>query len=575
MSSTTEQIKDRLSIVEVVESYLKLEKAGANMKAKCPFHNEKTASFTVSPSRGTFHCFGCHKGGDIFSFVEEIEGIDFSGALKILADRAGVALERDNPEAREEQNVLYSILEEATLFFESKLKDDIQTLQYLKDRGLTDETIKDFRLGYANDQWTELLSFLRTKGFKDVDIEKTGLIIPGGKSGYYDRFRKRILFPIGNHSGKYVGYSGRIFPEDDSKDKAKYINSPETALYHKSKVLYGYHQAKASIRSKDYCIFVEGQMDLLMSHQAGFTNTVAVSGTAMTEEHLLAIKRLTDNLVIAFDSDQAGVSASEKSFNMALLLDLNVKVVKLPKGKDPADFILENQSAWDGAIKGAKHLIDFYLDTLLEEDYDDRKLGLEVGSKILPYVINIRNNIEQDHFISKISDKTKIPKEVLQKELERIISQTTEDKSNYNNIIPPPLKQVTRRNIIEGKILSIILWQEKAGEPSIDLLKYKERLKIIIGQDRLDELDKLSQKTKDALIFKAEESHKDNDNLDYRMNDLFINLEKEILTTQIKEKTEKLKDSEKNGEEVELTKLQEEIQELHQKISNLNNLSNQ
>src|SRR3972149_5550617 len=303
MLSPVEQIKDRLSIIDVISSYLKLEKAGQNFKARCPFHNEKTPSFFVSPSRNSYHCFGCNRGGDIFTFTEEIEGVSFSDALKTLAERAGVTLTATGNKEREENKKSYDLLEAATKFFETNLLRSETVKNYIKARGLKEETVRNFRLGFAPDGWSNLLDYLKAKGFPEKLIEENGLIIKCQK-GYYDRFRGRIMFPLSDSQGRVVGFTGRIFddgskPSSAKATEGKYVNSPETVLYNKSKILYGYDKAKREMLKEDFCIIVEGQMDLLMAHQAGTANSVAVSGTALSEEHIKLIKRFTETIMLS------------------------------------------------------------------------------------------------------------------------------------------------------------------------------------------------------------------------------------------------------------------------------------
>src|SRR3990167_7220635 len=332
MNSPVAKIKERLSIEDVVSSYIKLERAGANLKAKCPFHNEKTPSFFVSPSRESYYCFGCGASGDIFTFVEEFEGLDFKGALKLLAARAGIVLEYQNKEEESEKEKLYKALEESTLYFSNNLKENKKVLEYLKSRGLSEDTIKDFRVGFAKDDWRELYNYLKKEGYSDPELERAGLVIKSEK-GFYDRFRGRIMFPISDSSGRIIAFSGRVFNGD--KKSAKYINSPETPIFSKSSVLYGLDRAKESIRKNNFSILVEGQMDLLLSHQAGYRNTVATSGTALSEStetkenvvsNLGLIRRLSENLVLAFDGDKAGLHASERAGRIALSLGMDVKV---------------------------------------------------------------------------------------------------------------------------------------------------------------------------------------------------------------------------------------------------------
>ncbi|MDP3784525.1 MAG: DNA primase, partial [bacterium] len=291
MSSQIDEIKSRLDIAELVGSYIRLQKAGANFKALCPFHNERTPSFNVSPARQIWHCFGCGKGGDMFEFIQQIEGVEFGEALKTLADRAGVELKREDPRLKSERTRQFALLEEATKFFEEKLwQGGVEPLEYLKKRGLQDETIKTFRLGYASDEWRALGAHLKQKarlpdgqGFSEKDLENSGLAVKSGQ-GYYDRFRGRIIFPIFDYSGRVVAFGGRVFPEREQE--AKYVNSPETALYQKSKILYGLNFAKSEILRASECVLVEGYMDVIMSWQGGVKNVVAASGTALTADQL-------------------------------------------------------------------------------------------------------------------------------------------------------------------------------------------------------------------------------------------------------------------------------------------------
>src|SRR3989338_9816751 len=283
MNSPVDKIKERLSIEDVVSSYIKLEKAGANLKARCPFHNEKTPSFFVSPNRESYYCFGCGASGDIFTFVEEFEGLDFKGENNLLSERGGISLEiysRETKETKNDKERIYRIMEEATEFFEGNLGENEQAQEYLKSRGLEDKTIKDFRIGYAILDCRKLYEYLRSKNFTDNEIEKAGLAKKTEK-GMYDRFRGRIIFPISDSSGRVIAFSGRIFIDDEKS--AKYLNSPDTPIFSKSMVLYGLDKGKASIRKNNFSILVEGQMDLVLSHQAGYKNTVATSGTALSD----------------------------------------------------------------------------------------------------------------------------------------------------------------------------------------------------------------------------------------------------------------------------------------------------
>src|SRR3989344_3981942 len=294
-------------IFDLIGSYIRLSKAGANFKAVCPFHNEKTPSFYVSPSREIFHCFGCNAGGDVFRFVSMIEGVEFPEALSILAGRAGVVLKREDPRISGERKRLLSLIDDAAKYFESELAGNGPAKEYLRTRGLKEGTVRSFRLGFVPDGWENLFGHLSQKGYKPEEIAKAGLALqssnPNSGTKFYDRFRSRIMFPISDSSGRVVGFSGRIFNKETNE--GKYINTPNTVLYDKSKILYLWDRAKNEARKENTCIVVEGQMDALMSHQAGITNTVATSGTAFGSAHLSIIKRLASKLLLAFDNDEA------------------------------------------------------------------------------------------------------------------------------------------------------------------------------------------------------------------------------------------------------------------------------
>jgi DNA primase len=339
MSSSVDQIKSKIDIVSLVGSYIKLDKAGTNFKGKCPFHNEKTPSFFVSPDRGSYYCFGCQAKGDIFTFVQEFEGLDFIGSLKILADKAGVTLEQYDRGEKTEKERLHNVLEQAVFFYEKKLSENKQALDYLFGRGVTEETLKNFRIGFAPLEWRELYEYLKERGVTEKDMFEVGLIKKPGDTARekspYDTFRGRIVFPISDSSGRIVGFSGRILVPDEKSPK--YLNSPETSLFNKSEILFGLDKAKKDIRLKDYSILVEGQMDIVMLHQAGITNTVASSGTALTENHLVKLRRLSNRIIMAYDGDSAGFSASNRSAQIALSLGMELKIAEMPTGKDPAD----------------------------------------------------------------------------------------------------------------------------------------------------------------------------------------------------------------------------------------------
>lgn len=573
MSSTTEKIKERLSIEEVVGTYLKLERSGKNLRAKCPFHNEKTPSFFVSPDRGTYYCFGCSAKGDIFTFIEEYEGLDFRGALKLLADRAGVEIEPPDPKKENAREKLFQILEDSTLFFEENLRDRKDALKYLKDRGLREETVSEFRLGYAPDSWQALTNLLKGKGHSERDAIRAGVVLKkeGGKRAY-DRFRGRIVFPIFDASGRVIAFSGRIFPEKEDDKGAKYINSPENPLFHKSKTLYGYHVAKNHIRKNNFAILVEGQMDLLMSHQAGYKNSIAASGTSATVSHFETIKRHTDNVVLALDSDAAGELSVERSAKEALALGMDVKVSKLPKDSDPADVISKNPEDWKSLIKGSLHVIDFQIEVIKENEDDERKRKKMISAKVLPMISLIPDKIDQAHFVKRVSEETDVSEDMIYEELSKIKSGDSErsqgsDQGSEASGRPSQSQSETprSRHFLAERIESILVWQEDAEEKAIDVKKQRERFSQLLSEKSV----KLKNREKEDRLFEAEALFKDTEKLSERLEDLFSLLEEDVLKERMEKLVSQMKSLEKEKGESESSKLLEEYQDLLVKLAKL------
>lgn len=525
MSSTVDQVKARLSIADVISPYVRLTRAGANFKARCPFHHEKTPSFMVSVDRGTYHCFGCSVGGDIFTFVQEIEGVDFKGALKILAEKAGVPLVYEKRGERDPTDRLYAALEEATRFFEKNLcapstRDSMaQSLPqtptephvlsahpayaYLKKRGLTDETIRSFRLGFVSDEWRTLTAHLRAKKYSDKEIEAAGLAKRTEK-GLYDRFRSRIMFPLFDPAGRVVGFSGRIFSEVGKvpDDVAKYINSPETQLYNKSRLLYGYDRAKQSIRKLNFSIVVEGQMDLLMVHQAGWTNAIAVSGTAFTKEHIEFLMRHSENMVLALDADDAGLKAAQRFATASLAAGMDVKVAQLPKGSDPADYILaEGKDAWKARIREARHVVEFLLAALKEHNASERAYIKAVRSTVLPFIAMIKSAMDRDHFICMVADVLKVSEDSVRAELKDGKWSIYEPVDEVGEAETPPVPTLTPRM---RRIFGIVLSQNKAKKALFSKRELTELLKKHVGADAVKELAGLSDKEQETLRFEAD-----------------------------------------------------------------------
>ncbi len=531
--SDLEEIKNRLDIVDVVSKYIKLEKAGANFRACCPFHDEKTPSFMVSPSKQIWHCFGCSLGGDIFQFVKKIEGIEFKDALKILAKEAGVELKtfsKSSFKEKTERQKIAETLNQALKFFEHYLnnsKKGVRAKEYLiKNRGFTEDLIKEWRIGYAPDSYEMLSKFLESRGYNKMFIEKAGLAFLKSNGGLCDRFRSRIVFPFFNINSELIGFTGRIFEKEE--DLAKYLNTPSTVLYDKSRVLFGLDKAKIEIRKKDKCILVEGNIDCIMAHNAGSKNVVAVSGTALTDNHLKLIKRYTTNLVFAFDMDSAGAKATERAIDLARQMDFNVSVLNFSEEKDPADVIL-NQGAdkWNELIENAEEIMDFYFrKAFLNKDSEKVEDKKKIAQEILVQIKKMNNNIEQAHFIQKLGQKLRVREEDLRKELLKV-KLVEEIEKNESEI----RKKITQKEKIEKRFLKLYLIKKIKLENIFYLFskKYKEILeKIDKGEKVLNVINDKNFLSEIILgVEREKELLKENENsVEEELENCVINLKK-------------------------------------------------
>ncbi len=511
MRGDVETVKARLDIAEVVGGYVKLEKAGASLKGRCPFHNEKTPSFFVSPARQSYYCFGCGAKGDIFTFVEELEGLSFKETLKSLAERAGVEIDY-RPEAREakdEKEKILQVLEVATQFFENELKNTPTALEYLKSRGIDESSVKHWRLGYAPAEWRALYTHLLQVGYSKELMLKAGLVKPvdGTRAKEpYDVFRDRVIFPLSDASGEVIAFSGRALAKET---EPKYLNSPDTVLFTKSEVLYGLDKAKDKIRRQDYAILVEGQMDLVLSHQAGVENTVASSGTAFTSQHLERLKRLSKRIILAFDGDKAGEMASEKAATLALALGLEPKVAKLPEGFDPADVVKGNKDEWKEILRKSLPAIEYFLGNILKTEKDHRKLGKLVEHKLLPLVALLESSIEKSHFLSLIGKRTGIKEEILWEDMRRMKSAEIVRKSA--DVVPnilPPQSHLTRKEIVEERLTEVRTWLKEVTENSDEATALRreedELLAHLAEENAHDELKGLAVALAEAETLKEE-----------------------------------------------------------------------
>jgi DNA primase len=414
-----QDIKGRLDIVDVVSEYIPLKPGGSGaFKANCPFHNEKSPSFYVSRPRQSWHCFGCDQGGDSISFVMRMEGMEFREALEHLAQKTGVVLPKYDGEKASQRKRLHEVNDIAMRFFRASLQN-LPTAEharaYLAKRGVDDLTADLFQIGYAPESWDALTAALASKEVTEAEMLLAGLVGKREKgTGVYDRFRNRLMFPIGDVHGNIVGFTGRILT--DSKEEAKYVNTPETSVYRKSAVLYGLDKAKGEIRRQDVAVIVEGNMDVVGSHQFGVTHVVASSGTALTTEQLALLKRFTTNLAIAFDQDNAGNAATLRGLDLARAQDFNIKVITLPPeaGKDPDDAVRKNPELWKQAIKDAVGIMEWIYRNAFRNrsssNPEDKKL---IARDVLAEVKRIADPVERDHWIKKLAKDIDIGEQAL------------------------------------------------------------------------------------------------------------------------------------------------------------------
>ncbi len=486
MGGNVEAIKERLDIAEVIGGYIKLEKAGANFKAKCPFHNEKTASFFISPLRQSYYCFGCGVKGDIFTFVEEMEGTDFRGALKTLADRAGVELKYERREGKDDKEKLFSVMHDAMEYYQKELEKNAEPMKYLELRGVDKESIKSWKLGFAEDDWRRLREYMHGLGYKDDVLSKAGLIktsVEGKEKEPYDTFRGRVMFPLFDPRGEVIAFSGRALSKEI---EPKYLNSPDTEIFKKNQVLYGFDRASEEIRrmgkDKSYAVLVEGQLDMVLSHQAGVRNTVASSGTAFTQAHLKMLKMRSPRITLAFDGDEAGLKATERSVALAYALGMEVKIAELPEGKDPADLVKENPENWKEVLRKKRPAMEVLLDRILKKN-DQNKIGKMIERKLLPLIALMPSRIDKEDAVSLISRYSGKSPQVIIEEVNKI------KENDAYTILDTEIgvEEVSKEKRTREEELGEVKEWLKEDSENKDLLRHKAELEYLIKIDELDE----------------------------------------------------------------------------------------
>ena len=455
----TQLIKEKLDIVQTIQEYVPLKKAGIYYKAPCPFHREKTPSFMVNAEKQIWKCFGCSKGGDIFSFIQEMEGLDFPEALKLLADRAGVKIDSYRSEIdKSQKNRILDINQKAASFFHhilTEMEGANGAREYLEKRGLKKETIEKWQIGFVPDQWDLLTKYFLKKGVGVDDLVVAGLVIKKDVAragqGFYDRFRGRIMFPIWDVHGNVVGFTGRVLMETENSG-GKYMNTPQTLVYDKSRVIYGLDKAKTEIKAQDQVVLVEGQMDVVACHQAGMKNVVASSGTALTLEQIKLLKRYSSNIAMAFDGDSAGVAAAKRGINIALGEGLNVKAIRIPegKGKDPDECLKKNPEVWFDSVKNASDVLHWFFEMVFfGKNTSDPKEKQKIANELLPIIGLIPFAVERDYWLKELAGRLGTDTSVLRDDLKRF------EKTPIN--APITIKAEPNKKAIELDRLDMLL----------------------------------------------------------------------------------------------------------------------
>ena len=486
---TTDKVKERVDIVEVIGDYVPLKKKGQNMWACCPFHGEKTPSFSISPSKQIYKCFGCGKAGDPIQFVMDIEGIGFQEAIRQLAGKYGIEVEEEanlSPEQNLEQNERESLFI-ATNFAKDFFIKNLDTeegksigVSYFKERGFSPQIIQKFDLGYALDGWDNFLKAAKAAGYQEDILLKAGLILQkeGEPERLYDRFRNRVTFTIHNVSGKAIGFGARILTKD--KNQPKYINSPETPIYHKSDVLYGMFQAKKAIRDFDNCFLVEGYTDVVSLHLSGIENVVASSGTSLTEGQIKLIRRFTNQVTVLYDGDPAGIKASLRGIDLLLEGGLNVKAVVFPEGEDPDSYSRKvgSQAFQQYLKKESRDFIGFKIGLYKEEIEQDpiRKAG--IIREVVQSIGKIPDPIIRSVYAKEASNLLAIEEEIIHAELNKILLKTQKEQ----------FERAKEEKAIEESIDELVAAPEEIPSEGTILLQERETMRLLInyGSFRLD-----------------------------------------------------------------------------------------
>ena len=557
MSDAVEDIKARLSIEDVVAEYLELKRAGRNLRALSPFSNEKTASLMVSPEKQIWHDFSSGKGGNMFSFVMEMEGVDFKGSLEILARKAGVDLSQYQTgasAARGKQKArMYELLELTAKFYQTQFAQNKPALQYiLKKRGFTKKTALDFQIGYSPNNGRALVDFLKKKGFSEQEVQQAGLATKRYQLAS-DMFRGRIMVPLHDAQGRVVGFTARLL--NDEPNQPKYINTPQTLLYDKGRQVYGLHLAKDAIRKDKFVVVVEGNLDVIASHQAGVSNVVATAGTAMTPMHFKELGRFTHDIRLAFDQDQAGINAAERVIPLANQAGVSLSIITVPSGKDPDELIQKDPKLWQNVINQNEYALDWLIGLMKKTHNISSAEGKRlITDKILPIIRQINDSVEKDHYIEVIAKEAGVSKAAIEQKLsapQTAPYKTARKKVNVGKVDTKTADVLKTQN----HYMALMLLQPKLREtdvpitpdmlseqPAKELLDYLEKNPTFkLGQAPLPKLKEYI--TILTLLYEELYSHLEFIELEYEATRLQVRLIEQYVKTQKATLADKLADS--------------------------------
>ena len=478
-----DDVKNQGDIVRVISDYVTLKKRGSNYLARCPFHSEKTPSFTVHAGKGLFKCFGCGAGGSIFDFIMRIEGCAFPEAVRIVAEKSGIPIPvveetEDYKKTAHDREVVLRLNEWAAEYFELQLSDadeGARARDYIESRGITEETLRLFRMGYAPDRWDGLMNHLRERGASDDELNISGLVVVKDTGGYYDRFRGRVMFPIADSQGRVIAFGGRVMGEGEPK----YLNSPETAVYTKGRNLYGLAYGKEDIRKAGYAILVEGYLDCIIPFQAGVRNIVASLGTALTSDQVRLLRRYMDQpqIVVNFDPDSAGQAATMRSIEMLLTEGFKANILRMPTDDDPDEYVRAyGAEAFRALLKTTQPYIEYIIDMSVAAHDTAKPSGkVEAINEILPHLARMRDKVARADYADQIADRLKVDSRTIREEMKRVAT------NRQQSLDPKRLRVTEEITQAERQLLELMLADEDVRRAMISNLKEEDYSELATG----------------------------------------------------------------------------------------------